>query len=33
MRKEVSKILKVSIVTLHNWDKLGVIQPYRIGKK
>ena len=30
-RKQVSEILKVSIVTLTQWDKVGVIQPYRIG--
>ncbi len=30
-RKEASKILKVTLVTLSNWDKKGVLQPYRIG--
>lgn len=30
-RKEVAKILKVSIVTLSQWDKHGILQPYRIG--
>lgn len=30
-RKEVSKILKVSTVTLSDWDKKGITQPYRLG--
>jgi len=30
-RKEVAEIFKVSIVTLSQWDKVGIIKPYRIG--
>ena len=30
-RKEVSKLLGVSLVTLNDWDKKGIIKPYRIG--
>ena len=30
-RKEVSAILKVSEVTLIDWDKKGIIKPYRLG--
>lgn len=30
-RKEVSQLLQVSIVTLIDWDKKGVLKPYRIG--
>jgi len=32
-RKEVSEILKVSLVTIHSWSKLGILNPYRIGNK
>lgn len=32
-RKEVSKLLKVSLVSLHHWDKKGVLKPVRIGKQ
>ncbi len=30
-RKEVSKILKVSTITVVDWEKKGILQPYRIG--
>jgi hypothetical protein len=30
-RKEVSKILKVSLVTLHDWNKKKILNPYRLG--
>jgi excisionase family DNA binding protein len=30
-RKEVAKILKVSLVTLTDWNKKGVLKPYRLG--
>lgn len=30
-RKELSKILKVSIPTLIDWDRKGILHPYRIG--
>lgn len=30
-RKEVAKILKVSLVTVSDWNKKGVLKPYRLG--
>jgi excisionase family DNA binding protein len=30
-RKEVAVILKVSLVTLTDWNKKGVLKPYRLG--
>lgn len=30
-RQEVSKILKVSLVTLSDWNKKGILKPYRLG--
>ncbi len=30
-RKEAAKILKVSLVTLSDWNKKGVLKPYRLG--
>lgn len=30
-RKEVAKILKISLVTLSDWNKKGVLKPYRLG--
>lgn len=30
-RKETAEILKVSLVTLFEWNKKGVLQPYRLG--
>jgi len=30
-RKEVAKILKVSLVTLSDWNKKGILKPYRLG--
>ena len=30
-RKEVANILKVSLVTLSDWNKKGVLKPYRLG--
>lgn len=32
-RAEVSKLLKVSLVTLHNWQKSGELVPKKIGKR
>lgn len=32
-RKEVAKMLDISLPTLHNWVKNGTIQAYRIGNK
>lgn len=31
-RKEISLILKVSLVTLSEWNKKRILVPYRIGK-
>ena len=31
-RKEVAKILKISLPTLNEWNKLGILKPYRIGR-
>jgi excisionase family DNA binding protein len=30
-RKEVAAILKVSLVTLTDWNKKGILKPYRLG--
>lgn len=30
-RKEVALILKVSLVTLSDWNKKGILKPYRLG--
>jgi excisionase family DNA binding protein len=30
-RKEVAAILKVSLVTISDWNKKGIIKPYRLG--
>ncbi len=30
-RQEVSKILKVSLVTLSEWNKKKILNPYRLG--
>ena len=30
-RKETAKLLQVSLVTLNEWSKMGIIQSYRIG--
>lgn len=32
-RKELSQFLKVSLVTLHNWQKSGELTPYKIGNR
>lgn len=32
-RKEVSKLLQVSLPTLHEWTKLGWLQSYKIGNR
>ena len=31
-RKEAAKLCKVSLVTLDNWTKEGVLQSYRLGR-
>lgn len=30
-REEVSELLKISLSTIHNWTKRGIIHPYQIG--
>lgn len=30
-RQEVAKILKVSLVTIIDWSRNGIIKPYRLG--
>lgn len=32
-RKEVSKLLKLSLPTLHEYTKMGLLQSYRIGNR
>ena len=32
-RQEVSKLLKISLPTLHEWTKLGWLQSYKIGNR
>jgi excisionase family DNA binding protein len=32
-RKETSELIGVSLVTIHNWSKEGVIHPYKIGNR
>lgn len=32
-RREVAKLLKISLPTLHDWTKLGWLQSYKIGKR
>lgn len=32
-RKEVSQILSISLVTISDWSKKGILKPYRIGNR
>jgi hypothetical protein len=32
-RNETSEILKISLVTLHDWVKKGILKPYKMGNK
>ena len=32
-RKEVAELLKISLPTLHNWTKEGILSSYRIGTR
>jgi excisionase family DNA binding protein len=32
-RKEVSKLLKITLPTLHDWTKLGYLKSYKIGTR
>jgi excisionase family DNA binding protein len=31
-RKEIAKILKISLVTLSEWNRKKILMPYRLGK-
>ncbi|WP_097055084.1 MULTISPECIES: helix-turn-helix domain-containing protein [Salinimicrobium] len=31
--KDVSELLGISLVTLYQWGKLGVLKPYKIGTR
>lgn len=32
-RKEVSELLGISLPTLHDWGKRGILKPYKIGNR
>lgn len=32
-RQQTAKMLNVSLVTLHNWAKKGILNPYKIGNQ
>lgn len=32
-RREIVQLLKISIPSLHNYQKSGILKPYRIGKR
>ncbi len=32
-RKQASTLLGVSLVTIHEWSKKGILKPYRIGNR
>ena len=32
-RKQASTMLRVSLVTIHEWSKKGILKPYRIGNR
>lgn len=32
-RKECAKLLSVSLVTLHDWNKKEIITPYKLGNR
>ena len=32
-RKEVAKLLKITLPTLHDWTKLGYLKAYKIGTR
>ena len=32
-RHEVSRLLKISLTTLNDWSKQGIVQSYRIGNR
>src|SRR5688572_2939548 len=32
-RKEVAKLLKITLPTLHDWTKLGILKSYKMGTR
>ncbi len=32
-RKDVGELLGISVVTIHNWSKDGILKPYKIGTR
>jgi hypothetical protein len=32
-RKETAELFKISLVTVHEWSKLGLIKPYKLGNR
>jgi excisionase family DNA binding protein len=32
-RKETAKFFSVSLVTIHDWTKSGIIHPYKVGNR
>jgi excisionase family DNA binding protein len=32
-RKQVSETFQVSLATIHNWIKKGMLQPYKVGTR
>ena len=32
-RKQIAKFLGISLVTVHDWSKKGVLKPYKIGNR
>ena len=32
-RKEVAKLLKITLPTLHDWTKVGILKSYKIGTR
>jgi predicted DNA-binding transcriptional regulator AlpA len=32
-RKDVSELLGISLPTIHEWGKLGILKPYKIGTR
>ena len=32
-RKDVGELLGISVVTIHNWSKEGILKPYKIGTR
>lgn len=32
-RKEVSELLGISLVTIHDWGKKGILYPYKMGNR